>query len=168
MSFSIDISQAVTKRLKSLPAIFTTAAVAANREAADRIMVFLTRRSRGMRIADTGRYIRGWQMKETADASAAGGRRFEIYNDTPYAAVIEHGRRPGAKRPPIAPIQAWAGRKLGDSSRSTAFVIARAIGRKGIKGKQVVGGAQSRIAKLAVVTFRQSFTRRVRALRGKR
>jgi hypothetical protein len=35
--------------------------------------------------------------------------------------------------PPVKAIQQWARRKLGDSSWGTAFVIARAIGRKGTK-----------------------------------
>lgn len=48
---------------------------------------------------------------------------------TPYAAVMEYGRRPG-KQPPIAAISAWA-----NAHGIPPFVLARSIGRKGIKGR---------------------------------
>lgn len=55
-----------------------------------------------------------------------------------YGAVIELGRRPGKKRPPIAPIELWARRKLGlppDKAKRAAWAIAKAIARKGFEGK---------------------------------
>ncbi len=47
-----------------------------------------------------------------------------------YAVVIEYGRKPGKKMPPIGPIELWARRVLGESG--LGFVIARAIGRRGL------------------------------------
>lgn len=57
----------------------------------------------------------------------------EVYTASDYAAPANYGRGPG-KMPPIDAIQAWARRHgLGDD-RSTAFLIARAIGRSGTRG----------------------------------
>lgn len=53
-----------------------------------------------------------------------------------YAPDVEYGRKPG-KMPPVGPIELWARRKLGLSGKeleSAAFLIARAIGRRGTKG----------------------------------
>lgn len=79
-----------------------------------------------------------------------------IYNDSPHAVFVERGRGPG-KQPPPAVIQGWVRRKglgrsastrkvrsrvtgrlrsaLKSSQSSIAFLIGRAIGRRGIKGK---------------------------------
>lgn len=55
-----------------------------------------------------------------------------------YGAVIELGRRPGKKRPPIAPIELWARRKLGlppDKAKRAAWAISRVIARRGFEGR---------------------------------
>ncbi|MHC1726501.1 MAG: hypothetical protein AB9866_10905 [Syntrophobacteraceae bacterium] len=55
-----------------------------------------------------------------------------------YGQVIELGRRPGQRMPPVAPIALWAVRKLGvpqADARSVAYVIARKIAIKGFPGK---------------------------------
>lgn len=111
-----------------------------------------------MGIIDTGRYYRGWAVRRIP----AG---FSLYNRAPYADVIEFGRRPGAKPPPSKALIGWVMRNIGGgvtkettkggvfSTRVTkikrtadskvagiAYVIARAIGRRGIKGKLVMFG----------------------------
>lgn len=52
--------------------------------------------------------------------------------------VIDQGRRPGKKMPPILAIEKWIGIKRIKFKNSTpkqmAFVIARSIGKKGFKG----------------------------------
>jgi len=60
-----------------------------------------------------------------------------------YATFVNDGRRPGSKMPPISSIEQWASDKglptfknskgVDISSTSRAFLIARAIGRDGIK-----------------------------------
>ena len=50
---------------------------------------------------------------------------------TEYASVMEMGRKPGGKMPPVSVIAAWAHRK---GIMISAFVLARSIARKGIKG----------------------------------
>lgn len=68
----------------------------------------------------------------------------QLHNDAPHAATIEYGRRPGAPPPPIGPILGWVRRKgIGlpvkggakaryAAQRAAAFLIARAIGRRGL------------------------------------
>lgn len=50
-----------------------------------------------------------------------------------YYHVMEFGRKPGGKLPPLPAIAAWARRK--GISASAVFPIARAIARRGIKGR---------------------------------
>jgi hypothetical protein len=54
----------------------------------------------------------------------------------PYFKNVDEGRRPG-KMPPVKPIQKWSERRgikfKNMSQQQTAFVIARSIGKKGIK-----------------------------------
>jgi hypothetical protein len=60
----------------------------------------------------------------------------EVYSSASnpiYPLVMEYGRRPGAKPPPVEAIRPWVESVLGDGS--LAYVVARSIGRKGIKGK---------------------------------
>lgn len=52
-----------------------------------------------------------------------------------YAVVVEKGRRPGAKMPPVAAIELWARRVLGVTG--LGFVIARSIAKKGIKPRPI-------------------------------
>lgn len=49
-----------------------------------------------------------------------------------YASVMEFGRRPGGRMPPVAALVGWA-RRHGMAGRE--FVLARAIARRGIKGR---------------------------------
>lgn len=60
----------------------------------------------------------------------------EVTNPVRYGLPVEYGRKPG-KRPPRDAIELWVVRKLGlrgAEARSAAFLIARAIGRRGTKG----------------------------------
>ena len=54
----------------------------------------------------------------------------------PYFSNVDKGRKPG-KMPPSGPIKKWVDRRgiviKGQTSAQTAFVIARSIGKKGIK-----------------------------------
>ena len=55
------------------------------------------------------------------------GLRGEVVAGSPHAIFVEEGTRPHF--PPVAPLEAWAARKLG--SPGLGFVIARSIARKG-------------------------------------
>lgn len=52
-----------------------------------------------------------------------------------YMLVEEEGRRPGARPPPPEALAGWARRHGFDTSRGGLFVLARAIGRRGRKGR---------------------------------
>jgi hypothetical protein len=63
-----------------------------------------------------------------------------------YPLVMERGRAPGSRMPPVEAIAFWAQRKLRLSvveARRAAFLIARAIARKGIRARRYFerGGA---------------------------
>ena len=60
----------------------------------------------------------------------------EVVTDIVYGWPVEEGRRPG-KMPPVSAIELWVRRKLGISgteARQVAYVVARAIGKRGTRG----------------------------------
>lgn len=82
---------------------------------------------------DLGGFKAAWKAEPLPDGAM-------LLNDAPYAAVIEHGRRPGRPGPPLAPIVAWVSRKLRGRIRGE-FKFARALGvglSKGTKAKAAV------------------------------
>ena len=59
-----------------------------------------------------------------------------VMNPLIYAWPVERGRQPG-RMPPVSAIELWVVRKLGiqsPESRGVAYVIARAIGKRGTAG----------------------------------
>jgi len=50
-----------------------------------------------------------------------------------YGAVVEFGRTPGKKMPPVQPIERWASRKLGVAG--IGFIVARKIAKEGTKAQ---------------------------------
>ena len=56
-----------------------------------------------------------------------------------YPMVMEFGRRPGATMPPPQALERWVHLQLGvsvEEAPRVAFLVARAIGRRGIKGRE--------------------------------
>lgn len=85
-------------------------------------------------VVNTGFYKRAWKAEKT-------GYGARVYNQAPYASIMEHGRRAGKRMPPKEPIVRWIQRRLGRSeqeARRLAFVFQRAIARKGITGRKVL------------------------------
>jgi hypothetical protein len=83
---------------------------------------------------NTGNYLRRWRTMRHADGAS-------VYNPTPYAGVIDLGRRPGSRMPPIGIIARWIQRRLAvpeAAARQSAFVIARAIAQRGLIGRRVM------------------------------
>lgn len=80
----------------------------------------------------TGNLIKSLDFKVISDIN---GLFLQIVA-APYFKFVDEGRRPG-KMPPIKPIQKWSERRgikiKNYTSQQTAFVIARSIGKKGIK-----------------------------------
>lgn len=61
----------------------------------------------------------------------AGGMVARIGPSVAYGIVMERGRRPGARMPPVAALAGWARRHGG----LNPYLVARAIQRKGIKAR---------------------------------
>ena len=81
----------------------------------------------------------GFSYNVTRGSSVIKG---ELTNAMKYAIVVEKGRRPGSTPPPVGPIALWLYRKgiVTDRSkiRGAAYVVARAIGRRGIPAVNMV------------------------------
>jgi hypothetical protein len=96
---------------------------------------------------DRGTYRRSWRVQNIPGGCL-------LYNPTPYASVIERGRRAG-KMPPPSVIGEWARRKgllrgvargeLASAQRAVGFVIARAIARRGLPARRVLATALPKI-----------------------
>ena len=57
-----------------------------------------------------------------------------------YGIVMEEGRKPGARMPPVDAIKLWVVRKLGipaDEAEGVAWAVAKSIAKKGIEGKHM-------------------------------
>lgn len=97
---------------------------------------------------DRGTYRRSFKVQKTPTGAI-------FYNFSPHAPVIEDGRRPGARMPPVSVILAWVKRKRIGASlvgpvrpnvrvRSTTGGKARTIGgRRGAVDRQQYGIALS-------------------------
>lgn len=119
------------------------AAVAGLRTASIRIIALLIERTRNAAAAspngargaiDTGAFLRAWH-------AVPDGMGLRVYNDRPYAGVIEYGRRPGSRPPPSDNIRAWLISRHGlSASRATAlaWVVAQSIGRRGLQGRRIL------------------------------
>ena len=119
-----EVSQALTR----LPERLRSALIQAMRESAILIQSYaklyapvfrgLLRVSIAQNVAEEGNRIVG-----------------EVGSGVVYASVVEEGRDPwpGPMPPPDGDLRAWARRKLGDAR--LAFVVARAIKRRGYKAQ---------------------------------
>jgi hypothetical protein len=106
---------------------------------------------------NTGFYRLAWKAERVSGASAV-----RVYNQAPYAGVIEYGRRPGARMPPVEPLARWAQRKLAlpyPQARSIGFAIARSIQKKGIPASNVLGGAIPKLEKAFVQEVKRELDR---------
>ena len=98
-------------------------------------------------LVDRGVYKNSWEAARMSNGA-------EFGNTAPYAAVIEYGRRPGAKAPPYAAILDWVRSKLvgnGEIEEWEAEGVAKAIqisiGRKGTPAVHVLGGLKPKIVR---------------------
>ncbi len=99
---------------------------------------------------DRGSYRRNWHVADIPHGGV-------IYNDTPYASVVEDGRRPGSA-PPFKMILAWVKRKKilygplqkgmswDTAQKAFAWAIWQHIRTHGMKGRKVMARANARIA----------------------
>lgn len=84
-----------------------------------------------------------------------------------YPAVMEFGRKPGAKMPPPSALERWVHLVLKvptERARGVAFVVARAIGRRGIKGKKFMQKGFEQSKPKMLIYFEQALNRIVEAI----
>ena len=89
---------------------------------------FLTAGAHAWPIFDRGFYRSGFRSKVIK-------RTLEIFQVAKNVNFVDDGRRPGARPPPLQPIREWLARR-GKPER-LAFVVARAIGKRGIRPRNV-------------------------------
>lgn len=95
---------------------------------------------------NTGAFARGWKSTKMEWGSV-------LYNSQPYSPVIESGARYTNKMPPTKPLAKWAQRKLGvsrDQAEGIAFVLARAIKKRGLPARNVLKDALPEIKTLVL------------------
>jgi len=80
----------------------------------------------------------------------------------PYARFVEEGTRPHF--PPVGALRLWAGRVLGDER--LAFVVARAISRRGSRGRFMFRNAWRQIAPSIGRRLQAAMDRAARTLEG--
>jgi hypothetical protein len=103
---------------------------------------------------NTGAFLRAWKSEVIV------GNAVRVYNQAPYAGVIEYGRRPNSKSPPFGAIALWAQRRLNlpyEEAARIAPYIARKIGKRGLKGRYILTSPEMG------VRMRQMFYEEVRA-----
>ena len=101
---------------------------------------------------DIGTYKRTRYIEDTDEGVI-------IYNNSPHAAVLEGGRRKGAKPPPVKVIAEWVFHKgIADrkDARGIAFAIARSIAKKGTPGKWIFKKAWKLLDPLVLEAVAQS------------
>lgn len=88
-------------------------------EVAQRGISRAVRSTNAVGAVDRGAFKAAWR-------AVAGTEGAELVNDTPYAGVIEYGRRPNRPGPPLQPIIEWVHRKLRGEIRGQ-YRVAKAI-----------------------------------------
>lgn len=103
----------------------------------------------GIGAVNIGHYRRSWKWTKIHNG-------VRIYNNAPYAAVIEEGRRPGkgVSREGQVALARWAirkglvegkGKARAAAAKGVAFAISRALKKRGLKGRRVMGRVLDKI-----------------------
>lgn len=91
----------------------------------------------------TGAYERGWTYRRSSKGAT-------VFNKMPYASFVERGRRRNSRMPPVSAILAWLRAKGLGEDRGRAYLIARAIARRGIRARPVLARAMPAIRRRLV------------------
>lgn len=114
---------------------------------------------------NTGTLRQGVQISVTGSGVERVGR---IFNPVAYAPPVEHGSRP--HWPPSGPLELWVRRKLGIADarevRSAAFLIARAISRRGTPARRMFGRGFAQARGPIMARLRLALRRAVARIQG--
>jgi hypothetical protein len=138
----VDIDKALTSLLNKaksgMSAALTSAAMKVRSDISRRAQTF--KYPPGYMLLNTGYYARAWKTEKVVDGASPIDGYVRLYNQAPYAGVIEYGRRAGSM-PPSSALVPWVRRKLGVSAKKApgvAFAIAKKMKTKPIPGKYVL------------------------------
>ena len=86
-------------------------------------------------VKDRGGMMRGWKSE------VKGLPALFVFNKQPYAHIIELGRKPGSKFPPVEAIRGWVKRQINPPPtqlKSVAFLVGRKIATDGIAARPIM------------------------------
>ena len=169
---NVDLSD-LARKFRILGARYMPTIMAGARSAGERARAYLVQESQRRGIVDRGGYIRSWKTGVTANT-------LEVFNQAPYSAVIEVGRRANSKPPPYYVLIPWVQRHLkvkrvfktgkrkgqatsrapkGSELIGLAIAVAKSIGKRGQKGKFVLRDAAPTIEKFIYAEIEDALSR---------
>lgn len=113
-------------------------------------------------VGASRQYYRGWRY-EFRDGEA------RVFNNAPHAVFVELGRRAG-RPPPVDALLPWVRAVLrlsGREARNAAFLIARAIGTRGLRPRLILTRAMPEIERLVTRTVRRYYEAALRGARAR-
>ena len=140
-------------RRKLAPALWERAVANLLRDAA----TLAEREARGQAPKDTSALARGI----TSEAKPTTAR---VYTTLAYARVMEEGRKPGGRMPPPDALRGWMRRH--GMANVAPFVLARAIARRGIKGRFFMRAAFQKVQRSMPALIERAGADIVRAWRA--
>jgi len=163
----------LAKQFRSLGSRYMPTVMKGAASAGERARLYLVQETQRKKLVDRNKYINAWK-------SLVQTNKLEIYNQAPYSAVIELGRRPNQKPPPYRVLIPWVRRHItashtlksgprkgqtiarkvrGDAAIGIAIAIAKSIGKKGQKGKFVLRDAEDKIVEFIKAEVEDALSR---------
>lgn len=153
-----EITVTLSPNLETLPARLTKALQVAHETSARELVNEVRQQIVGAGAVATFSLLRS-VTKQFEERGAA--QAWLVGSDLAYAPFVEYGRKPG-KQPPVEAILKWlAIRGIQPGTRGQAFAIARAIGKRGIKGRFPFRRALDAQVPEIETTFERELTRTI-------
>jgi hypothetical protein len=114
----------------------------------------------GRGAVDTEAFLKGWKVESS-------GLETAVRNRAKHAVFVEEGRKAG-RPPPVRALIPWVRRKLGPPTEllgAVAFLVARAIGRRGLWGRFILAGAIQKIDKIHTAAVSKALEKALRNTR---
>jgi len=121
---------------------------------ASRVEALLATETSRKKKVNLGTLKKRWKTVVHADPMLVGRQSAHVTNDAPYAAVIERGRRPGGRMPPVKELIPWVKRKLRPGAQPPGAKRRKSKARRRAERAAKVIARRSR--KVAKVTRRKA------------